>query len=172
MTTSMVQPESALPGLGRRLEDLLTALMGEHRALLDLTARQRDAIRAADTRAMEACLAEQRARLGRIASLEEERRALVEVVIPGGSTTLSHLASLTGAEERDRLLSLASELRRLVERVREELALIRSASVSLLGHVEGVMKQVAQRLSHAQTYGRRGAVEPRVTVVSSLDLTR
>ncbi|MBM4108575.1 MAG: flagellar protein FlgN [Phycisphaerae bacterium] len=171
--------ESPVRGLAERIEGLLTALIAEHAALLDLASRQRDAIRAADTAGMDACLTEQRERLARIAGLEDDRRRLVDSVAPpapgrsrgGGPITLAQLAALAGAAERDRLLALASELRHLIERVRKELSVIRLAAGSLMGHVEGVMKQVALRLSHAQTYGRRGAVEAHVTVVSSLDLT-
>lgn len=174
MTLAMAKGESAVPGLSRRVEDLLTALLAEHRAMLDLAARQRDALRTADTRAMDACLGEQRERLARIAALDEERRRLVESVLhssKGGPATLAQLAALAGPTDRDRLLALASDLKRHIERVREELGVIRAASASLMGHVEGIMRQVVQRLSHAQTYGRRGAVEARVSVVSSLDLT-
>lgn len=180
MTQTASHPnDSPVRGLAARLEALLSALIAEHTCLLDLSARQRQAIRGANTGEMDACLTEQRDRLARIAGLEDDRRRLVDSVVPpapgrssnGTPVTLTQLAALAGPEDRDRLLNLASELRRLVERVREELAVIRAAAASLMGHMEGVMKQVAQRLSHSQTYGRRGAVEAHVTIVSSLDLT-
>jgi hypothetical protein len=178
MTPARAQPDVPPAGPASRLEGLLAALIDGHRALLDLAGRQRMAIRAADTRAMQACLGEQRLLLERIALLEEDRRRLVESAasaMPGSAArtpTLTELASLASPAERDRLLAMARDLRGLVEQVRRELSIIRTAASALMGHVEGVMKQVAQRLSHAQTYGRRGAVEARVTVVSSLDLTR
>jgi hypothetical protein len=161
--------------LAASLERLLAALLSAHRELLDVTARQRDAIRRADTADMEACLRDQLAGLARAAELERERTALVARTFPGPArgapATLTALAGLCEGPARERLLGLAGELRALVVRLREEQAVVRAASATLLSHMDGVMKQVAQRLSHAQTYGRRGSVEPVAAVVTSLDLT-
>lgn len=162
--------------LASSLERLLEALLAVHRGLLEVTARQRDAVRRADTVAMDACLREQMAGLARAAELERERAALVARVAPGGlgrgvPVTLTALAGLVEGPARERLLGLAGELRTLVVRLREEQAVVRAASATLLSHMDGVMKQVAQRLSHAQTYGRRGSVEPVAAVVTTLDLT-
>ena len=44
------------------------------------------------------------------------------------------------------------------------------ATVSLLAHMEGLMRHVGRRLSHAGTYGRRGVVEAGGVVVSCVDL--
>jgi hypothetical protein len=42
--------------------------------------------------------------------------------------------------------------------------------MAVAAHMEGVLRQIAGRLSHAGTYGRGGAVDASVQVVSALDV--
>ena len=66
--------------------------------------------------------------------------------------------------------TLAERLRELLARLQREHAALKEASLALAGHMEGLMRQLSKRLSHAGTYGRTGMVESRVQVVSALDL--
>ena len=40
----------------------------------------------------------------------------------------------------------------------------------MASHIDGLVRQVAQRLSHAGTYGAGGRVEVKAPVVSGLDV--
>lgn len=81
-----------------------------------------------------------------------------------------------GAPEpvRTRLAGVAAALRDVLNRLHREHLAIRAAAEALSSHMEGLMRQVYQRLSHAGTYGRggapAGAVGGGVQVVSSVDV--
>jgi hypothetical protein len=54
--------------------------------------------------------------------------------------------------------------------VQEEQNLLRVVSRVLLAHMEGLMRQIAQSMSHSGTYARSGVVPSSPAVVTSLDL--
>jgi hypothetical protein len=162
--------------LSLALKDLLGAMLTEHQTLQSLLTEQRDAIRQADTGAFGSA-AERHARtLARIADLESRRMALVaSSPIARGrrkSPTLSEIGAALPEPGRSECLALASKLRVVLESTQKATNVLRAASASLLAHMEGMMRQVGRRLSHAGTYGRTGEVEPVASVVTALDLTR
>ncbi|HRJ50481.1 MAG: flagellar export chaperone FlgN [Phycisphaeraceae bacterium] len=161
------------------LESLLHDLTVAHERLWRSSSGLREAIRSADPSGVERATADQSASLGAIADLEERRRALVGEItsigacpagFAGRPVTLTDLASMAPEPCRARLMEAAECLRRCVAQAAEAQRTLRSASSSLLAHMEGLMRQVAQRLSHAGTYGRRGVIEGSPAVVSGLDL--
>lgn len=161
------------------LESLLNDLIVAHERLSGSSSGLREAIRSADPSGVERATADQSASLGAIADLEERRRALVGEItsigicstgFAGRPLTLSDLASMAPEPGRARLVEVAERLRRCVAQAAEAQRTLRSASSSLLAHMEGLMRQVAQRLSHSGTYGRRGVIEGSPAVVSGLDL--
>ena len=83
--------------------------------------------------------------------------------------TLSDLAKCTPGDVRGKLAAAAATLRALVTRVSQEAASLRSATMTLMAHMEGLMRQVARSLSHAGTYGQRGVVAGN-QIVTSLDV--
>jgi hypothetical protein len=170
-----------------QLEALLERLLAEHEQLLELAASHRQAIAGADPRTLGDCLQRQNEVVQRVGDLESQRLALVarlaERMRPlakaGGSRpaeaipdkpTVSWIAKSLPEPLRTRLVGLAERLRELLARLQREHATLREASAALASHMEGMMRQLAKRLSHAGTYGRRGMVESTVQVVSALDL--
>ena len=78
---------------------------------------------------------------------------------------LFEFVGLRVKKSRQRLKTLMNELQR-------ERGTVRAATESLLAHMEGLMRQVARKLSHAGTYGPQGAVGAgNQQVVSGLDVT-
>jgi hypothetical protein len=166
------------------LEALLEGLLREHEELLALAASHRDAISQADPQSLGACVQRQAEVARRVEELEHRRMAIVGRVaermkkISGGKATeavpdrltISWIAKSLPEPVRARLVALADRLRELLARLQKEHAALREASLALAGHMEGLMRHLAKRLSHAGTYGRRGMVESRVQVVSALDL--
>ncbi len=160
------------------LESLLTDLLGAHERLLAASIEQRQAVRGADPALVQRATQLQTESLHEIAALEDCRRELVADLTasmprraPGsGPVTLSELARMMPEPQRTRLVELASRVRICVERAADEQRTLRAATGSLVAHMEGLMRQVARRLSHAGTYGRRGMVESVPAVVSGLDL--
>jgi len=165
---------AAAAELARRLESLIDALTVVHQRMLIETQTHREAIRKADGNAVEQAAARQAELLSRLGDLEGKRRELVAMhPIPGRapmSVTLSDLIALASLEKREALHAAAGELRQLMRTVQQEHQTLAAATKSLLAHMEGLMRQVGRTLSHAQTYGRKGIVEPGPTVVSALDL--
>lgn len=161
-------------GLAQGVESLLTDLLDVHRALLVTAEEHRAALRTADGSRVERAAERSLALHERVALLDARRRELVaRHPIPGVSPErirLSDLALSVGGAEAERLLALAEETRAVMARVNDEHRTIRAASQTLLAHLEGLMRQVGQTLSHARTYSRKGFVEAGVPIVSSLDL--
>ncbi|MEM1331348.1 MAG: flagellar export chaperone FlgN [Planctomycetota bacterium] len=166
---------------GRELELILNELLAEHRQILTLVQAHREAISQADTAAIRTCVEQHGAALQRVQSIEKRRLELVSRVVQDmrqrgepvrGQPTLTQIAARTAEPWRDRTVKLAHQLREVMQRVAREQGVVRAASESLLSHIDGLMKQVAQRLSHAGTYSGRGMVAPgRGQVVSGLDMT-
>ena len=73
-----------------------------------------------------------------------------------------------------RLTSVAAALREILHRLHGEHMAVRSAAETLSSHMEGLVRQVCQRMSHAGTYGRGGLAgadgRGGVQVVSSVDV--
>jgi hypothetical protein len=155
------------------LEGVLRALVAEHDALLKIAGRHRAAIAAADPRAMAACLAEQGAAAERITLLERRRQAAVAELTraPGSARlTISQVTRTLADPMRTRLLTVADRLRDVLNLLHTEHAAIRAAAELLSSHMEGLMRQVCRRLSHAGTYARTGGIDATTTVTTALDL--
>jgi len=171
------------PGIAE-LETLLRELLVEHEQLLTLAHTQKLAIRRADTAALGSCIHQQNEIVQRVAELEKRRLALTmrlaerlkpaqksasASVIPDRPTITWLVQSLPVAV-RDRIVRAADRLRELLMKLHREHAALKEAAAALATHMEAVIRQVTGRLSHAGTYGRRGTVENRVQIVSTLDL--
>lgn len=172
------QPVARVADPAADLRDLLSSLLTEHETLAVLLQEQREAIRRADPDSL-GSIAERHTRtLTRIADLESSRADLVRswplpaTRTPGRPLTLRDLARALPEPGRTDCLTLASRLRDALDSTKTAAGILRTASSSLLAHMEGLMRQVGRRLSHAGTYGRTGEVEPVAAVVSALDLTR
>lgn len=174
------------PGVAE-LETLLRELLVEHEQLLTVTGMQKEAIAKANTDALACCVHQQNAIVQRVAELEKRRLGLVarlgERLRPaqprGGPAsggivpdrpTIAWLAQTFPEPTRGRVIAAADRLRELLKRLHREHVALKEATTTLATHMEGVLRQVAGRLSHAGTYGRRGVVETRVQVVSTLDM--
>lgn len=167
------------------LEELLQHLLSEHEELLALAGTHRQAIQNADPATLGECVQRQTEVTKRVGALESRRLALVsrlaekmkplqrdgraEGAVPD-RPTITSIARGLAEPVRTRLVALADRLRELLARLQREHAALREASAALAAHMEGLMRQMAKKLSHAGTYGRRGLVESRVQVVSALDL--
>jgi hypothetical protein len=161
----------ALAGLLRDFTDVYERLAGS-------VAEHRDAIRRADAKAIAAAGAQQQQLTRQVAACDQRRRELVLRSVrtfpmlagtPADKVTLSDLAKCTPDGVRSKLAAAAVALRALVTRVSQEAASLRSATMTLMAHMEGMVRQVGRSLSHAGTYSRRGVVEGAM-VVGAVDL--
>ncbi len=183
--TSLSPMNAAVEALDQALRELL----GAHEELLTLTAAHRSAISRADAAGLSDVLVAQSAVTERIVELERRRQAAVAgmvklaglppppLPVPGQAsssaaarTTLSQLLRAISDPARSRLLAVADRLREVLNRLHTEHMALREAAESLSAHMEGLMRQVCRKLSHAGTYARSGIVDTSAPVVTALDL--
>lgn len=171
---------AAPPTATTALETLLADLLQAHEALQGNLREQRTAVSGADAAGLAACTQRQQAIVARIAELEQQRRELVVRVMrespglargAGGQPTLESICSTLPEPDRTRARELAHRLRELIGAVRQEASTLRSATATLVAHMDGLMAQVGRRLSHAGTYSGPGCPRAAETVVSGIDLT-
>ena len=161
------------PVNARELESLVTRLHSAHERWLDALTSHESAVRRADPAAMELAAGAGRAAMSEIAALEQERRAFVEGAIARGwrgPVTIGAMAASLDEPSRSRLEAAARSLRRAIVGVQRRAEVLGGAVHAMLGHVDGLMRQVARRLSHAGTYGRRGMVEASSGVAAAVDV--
>jgi flagellar FlgN protein len=151
----------------RALTHTLESMIDEHGILLDAVREHRAALSRADREAVAEAMRVQTETIGRIRDLDKDRRNAF-----GHATTVQDIASVVHEEARAELLELGAKLRECIETVRAEQAVVEVASRALLGHMEGLFRQVSARLSHAGTYGRGGCIDAGQQIVSGMDLTR
>lgn len=140
--------DQAYEELGSVLGELLDA----HVRLVELSERQEVGFRRADLEAVTASVGEQNEVLQRVASLEERRRAVVgEVAAAAGgraaSVRLHDLASSAPEPARDRLVTLAGELKAALEKLQERQGVLRRVAESLSTHMDGLQRQLMRNLS-------------------------
>jgi hypothetical protein len=154
------------------LDTVLRELIAAHEELLTLASAQRSAIQRADVRALADIAAAQGAVMERVVDLERRRQTVVASLASGikGKVTVTQLARLIADPARSRLTALADRLRELLNRLHQEHMALRAAAETLGAHMEGLMRQVCRKLSHAGTYARSGAIESGGAVVTALDV--
>ena len=177
MTTKTAS--SIAPTPGQQLAGALDALIAAHERLLALAGEHRALLARVDGKGIEALTQRQAELVRQIATLEQQRRAAARAVLGAGpkrggdpEPTIQQVRAALPEPERSAIGVLADRLRGLIERIRHEHRVLRRATGLMLAHMEGLMRQVGQALSHAGTYSRTGSVGAgRATVVSALDLT-
>lgn len=163
-TMTTTSPTTA--DLGSQLESLLERQLSAHAEWRRVVQSHKEAISAADPRAIAIATEQQAAMVRRVHDLEEERQRTL------GTATVTELIRTLPAADRARLTEMAERLKALAVEIRDEQRLVRTASENLMTHMRGLMSQIAARLSHAGTYGAGGRVESSATVVSGLDISR
>ncbi len=165
-------PVVAVPPTPEGVEGLLTDLLSAYGELTGLAAEHRAAISRADGGAVEACARREAALATRLAQLDERRRSLSPA--PGGErVTISALVERLPEPARGRAAVLTGQLRELVRKARREYATIRAATQSLVGHIDGLVQQVAHRLHGPGVYGPEGRVASGAAAAAcGIDVTR
>lgn len=152
-----------------RLDAMLHSLVVEHETLLDLTHEHRDAVASADMNKLKAVIDQTGEVIGRVHRVESERQRLIARP-DGRPSTMEELLEVVDSADRKRLSERASSLRGLIHKVKEEQEAVRVASEALAAHMQGLMQQVASKLSHAGTYGRAGRVETHGQIITGVDV--
>lgn len=159
----LAQNRAEVPLLVQDLRGVMLGMLREHEELAALVKEQERAVRSAKPAEVQAVTLRQQATLGRIAELESKRATIVAMyaqVRPDlPAPTLSAIAGTLDEPHRGELSALAARLRTTIEGVRDAQKKVGLALETLAQHMEGLVRQVAQRLSHAGVYSSRGRVE-------------
>jgi hypothetical protein len=168
----MNHPAADKSDLCDQLEALLGEMLAAHEDLLQLTQDHRAALSRADGAAVQACSLRHAAIADRIGQLEFLRRQLIAALSPSlPSASITSLAADLPEPSRGRIMEAAGRLKALLLRIQQELRVLRAATQTLVGHMEGLMQQVARVLSTAGTYARSGRIESTPPLPASLDLS-
>ena len=160
------------------MERLLRAqLEGWRRALL-ATDRQREALRKADGVALEQVGLEQQQIAKTLATLDQQRERLAVAMqkhIAPKVTNLLPLTNLLAAasadvEQRERLMSIAADLRNTIETAKHRSSIVRNAAETLNKHIAGIQQTVHSALSRARVYGRRGKLALGSAMPAAVDI--
>ncbi len=158
----------------QRLESLIGDLTVFHERLLEVTHRHREAVRSADRAAVALCVRDQRALIATIGQLDNDRRALIALMLPGvpaREVTLTRLSQMFPSPQRDRLGGAAARLRGLIESISLENKAVAQATGTLMGHMDALLRQIASALSQSGTYGRCGSVRAETHVACGIDVS-
>lgn len=175
--TAPIANGARIDAAAEELDQVLRGLIAAHEELLGLAAAHRSAISRADVRALAEVTGAQAAVAERVGELERQRQAAVAVMARaagpasgGRPTTITQIVRVLAEPVRARLLALAERLREVLNRLHNEHKALREAAEALSGHMEGLMRQVCRRLSHAGTYARSGVVDTSAPVMTALDV--
>lgn len=160
-----------------QLETVLVDMATAHERLLAVVNRKRQALGAADPRALAACCEEENQIVQAIGELEKQRLTLVaELTLrtdPSAAAPLrlGELAQRLPEPARGRLLVLRQQLRQRIEDVRHHTAVTRTATESLVRHMAGLVQVVGGMVTGIGLYGRGGAAPKAALTVSTFNTT-
>lgn len=154
------------------LESVLGELSTAHEELLALIAAHRRALARADAAGIQECLTQQGVIAARMSKLESARAQVTTQLTGGRDARIGDLVALLPAPYSDRIAVSAGRLRSLAAQIKRENNIVRMATGALIGHIEGLMQQIARAMSRAGTYGRGGRIETHEPLPCGVDLVR
>jgi hypothetical protein len=165
------------------LERLLNAQLDGYTRLLAVIERQRQAIRGANTQALEQAAREEETLVHTLATIDAQRTQVLalgfrekpargDVTPTHLSPTLSDVLEHAGIDDdvRSRVLGLAADLREKVASAKRCGAIVRDAAAALSRHMAGIQQTVHSALSRARVYERRGRLNPGSAMPATVDM--
>lgn len=179
---TILKSSTAGESLAGELCAILDAMLGEHRAMMTVVERRREALRRAKINDLNQCVAEESAIAQRVALLDQRRESVVAALLPliggvpagaarGWKPNAEWLASRIGGKQGERLLTTAKALREVIASLREANASTRDAAETVARHIQGIVRSVEQRLSGSGAYTPRGVVSAPPSALFGVDVT-
>lgn len=156
-----------------QLDDSLRRMHAEHEQLLALVQRKKQAIASAQSDLVQDCCQRENVHVQQIAELEKQRQLQVGQLTAAWEPNAAEPLRLTDIAERceeprrGQLLVRQQQLRELMQQIKDENAVAKQATESLLGHVKGVMRMVADAVAGSGVYGSDGATQTGPAEVAS-----
>lgn len=159
--------------VAQRLDAVLRELSAAHDELLELSRAHRRAISSADAPGLKRCTTRERDVATRVRDLEREGREIMQMIGSGTDNapgTIREAARAIPGPAGQRLAEAADRLREKVLELQRENQAVVMATRSMLAHMEGLIRQVGQRLSSDGTYRRHPKSGEGEQMVSALDV--
>lgn len=168
------------------LEALLADLESHARSAAQLAEEHRAAISTADAANLARCVAAQQQSVSQLNALEARRTAFLRSIglraqpannpaaamNPAPVVTLTQIAALAPKPRAAALTAAASRARLMLAEAMERRESVRLASLSLMAHMQGLVRQITRHLSDTKTYApphRLSSITP--ATAGSLDFT-
>ena len=159
------------------LEAICRQQIAVHEALLELADRKREAMAAAQTRTLTEVLTLENEKIQQLGEFEKQRLELVarltQMLDPRAAEPMKmrELAMCFTGPVRDKLLLLRDELMQRMGQVREQAAVARRATETLVRHMQGVVQSIGAMSTGVCTYGKGGARPAAACAVSTFNTT-
>lgn len=154
------------------LISLLQRLLVAQQKLLDLSTQRKNAMAAFDIEGLNAILANEERHLQLLATMEIERKALIEKFRPlmgRFQPTVTEIARRCPPQQKEQLLGLAATVRDTVEKLDRLNRINHRITQAVLQNISKVAKIVTGLATHAGLYTPRGIKAP-LRGVHTLDL--
>lgn len=136
------------------LEAILADLERHARESALLADEHRNAISTADAQALARCVAAQQESASQLASIEARRNALLRSIglrLPT-TVTFTQLAALAPQPRAKALSAAIVRVKALLADAAQRRESVRLASLSLMAHMQGLIRQITRHLSDTKTY--------------------
>jgi len=157
------------------LEALLIDLEKHTRASATLADQHRAAISTGDAAALARCIAAQQESAAQLNALDARRAAFLRSLglrsTAAGGVTLSQLAAMAPKPRADALTAAAARIRELLADAAQRRESVRLASLSLMAHMQGIVRQITRNLSETKTYAPPNRLVTASPTAGSLDFT-
>lgn len=157
------------------LEALLIDLEKHTRASATLADEHRAAISSGDTAALARCIAAQQESAAQLNNLDARRAAFLRSLglrpTATGGVTLSQIAAMAPKSRADALTAAAARIRELLADAAQRRETVRLASLSLMAHMQGIVRQITRNLSETKTYAPPNRLAAAGATAGNLDFT-
>ncbi len=159
-----------------QLEAVLRQQLQQHEALIQTLLRKRSALRGARAGEVSDCTIAENEQVQAISELEKRRIELTgELTLlldakAAQPMKLESLAQRLPEPARTRLLVLRLQLRKAMERVRQEAQVARMATEAVLRHLTGMVQSIGASATGTTTYSGRGARPRQAAAVSTFSM--
>lgn len=158
-----------------KLESALQRQIAAHERLLDVMKQKLEVFRRAKQQDLDNLIREENKQLQEIGEIEKERLTLVAHLtqaIDANATEplrMGELAERLSEPARSRILLFRMKLRDRMQQVQREARVIRSASETLLRHMQGIVQTIGGAMTGISTYSQKGVRPQAAGAVSTFN---
>ena len=156
----------------KQLIEILCALESSYMNLLGLLRVRKERVRRGDLKGLYDCVQDERRLLAAIRKADREREMVMGRLCASGAGDggLDGVVESSSEVMGDELKLIRVRLRKRVEEVRAEYAVIKQVGEALSSHVANLVQRLQKFGTNAVLYGRNGQVGGRQPILSGVDV--